>query len=681
MKDEGEKKTIMFAETDQIIENNQNNNSSNSVGSGTVSAIQQQQHNYHSNHNGIVLNSSIESTQSSIDYLPKNDEVEIQTLMGRRKPSELDLTMGYGDEVIEISQSIDDGDMYDYDDYHQPGGVGITLQNIYHPHDARTEKKGKSHIINSPLLESINLNGNTQDDSDDDSDSDSDNQEEQTESLNEININISQQQQQHSSGSGSQKQKMKKKPYYFIEPYITLLVSNKAYRLLFLSSLISQLGDWFNELACLTLLAKYGASGIMVSAFLVLRECPPFFFSPITGVVSDTFDRRKIMIMADVFRCVLVLLFLLVRSQGSLWLFLVKKDQLITANATEQTSYSSMMLIGAAIGGLVSYKFGTTVNYIIDSMTYIGSLICVLLLVRVMNQQSQLNQQKEEETEEEEEEESETMISESEESQFEYYMSQTETEDDNIHKQRLHQQNQHQQHLQPNNNNNNNNPGNSKTTTTTTAIGRYFSMYKEGMIFLRNHHYIWLITFCKASGALVWAGADTVLIRFGQKVFTMGDDGSLSLGIILACGGLGIVLVPFVFARIIPDKPIYHNNILKFGFFMNCFGTLALGFSASIFPVFLFFNVIRSMSTCVLWLYSSSILQQLLPNKVRGRVFAFEFGMLILCSVCAKMTTGLLLDEAQMSPQNVTYVFGLVGVLVFMVWMTLLNKFTLVEKS
>eukprot|EP01133_Synstelium_polycarpum_P018142 gene18142-21693_t len=191
------------------------------------------------------------------------------------------------------------------------------------------------------------------------------------------------------------------KEYDCAAPYVRLLRDNKQYRLLFLSSLISMMGDWFNELACLTLLARYNATGLMISAFLIIRESPAFFFSPITGVVSDRFDRRKIMLVADLARMVIILGFLLVRRENEIWLIyvlgflqftvgsffspsksalmpiLVKREDLITANATEQTSYSSMMLIGASLGGLVSYGMGTDANYIIDSFTYLGSAVCV----------------------------------------------------------------------------------------------------------------------------------------------------------------------------------------------------------------------------------------------------------------------------------------------------------------
>ncbi|KAF2074135.1 hypothetical protein CYY_004538 [Polysphondylium violaceum] len=470
-----------------------------------------------------------------------------------------------------------------------------------------------------------------------------------------------------------------------ISPYAKLVTGNRRYMLLWFASLISLAGDWFNELACLTLLARYNTSGMMMSLFLILRESPPFLFSVINGVVCDAFDRRLVMIWSDFLRLVLVLGFLFVRSEEHVWLLyvlaflqytigsffnpakssllpsLVPKEDLITANAVDQTSYSSMMLIGASLGGIVTYGLGTDVNFIIDSFTYLLSAICLIILIKMSkgyaNNQSEQDQQADgsssgnDNTNKEKKMDKVSLI-----------------KNDSVQQEQDKLEDGAEQEQQP---------GvlpEKKPIRLGQAFMEYFSMYKQGMIYLKDNKYIWAITFTKACGSFIWAGADMVNIRISELNFRIGEEGSLSLGIILGAGGLGILLVPFLFSRIVKDKKQNHNKILKFGYFMNAACTICLGLSSNSFPFYLFFNVFRSSSTCILWLYSSSILQQLVPNEVRGRVFAFEFSALTVFNTAGKLLTGIFLDHFLFSLRKILIIFGSMGLLVFFGWTMILGK-------
>jgi len=490
------------------------------------------------------------------------------------------------------------------------------------------------------------------------------------------------------------------KSFNCLSPYVKLVGGNRRYMLLWFASLISLAGDWFNELACLTLLARYNTSGMMMSLFLILRESPPFFFSVITGVVSDAFDRRLVMIWADIFRLVMVLGFLFVRSQERIWLLyvlaflqytigsffnpakssllpsLVPKEDLITANAVDQTSYSSMMLIGASLGGVVTYALGTDVNFIIDSFTYLLSAICLMILMK-MSKGFSNNISLEEKNDP-------TMAQvpkqQQQQQQKQYNDKVSLIKNDSV------QENQNElDNLEngadingfkniPNQDSDDQDQNQSKKVNLGKAFIEYFSMYKQGMIYLKQNKYIWAITFVKACGSIIWAGADMINIRISESNFKIGDDGSLSLGIILGAGGLGILLVPFFFSRIVKDKKSNHNKILKLGFFMNAACTICLGLSSNSLPFYLFFNTFRSSATCLLWLYSSSILQQLVPNEVRGRVFAFDFSALTVFNIIGKLATGIFLDHLLLSLRQILLIFGTLGLFVFFAWAMILGK-------
>ena len=179
--------------------------------------------------------------------------------------------------------------------------------------------------------------------------------------------------------------------------YIDLLRRNRSFRQLWLGQVVSQMGDWFNTIALYTIILKLTGSGRDVGLLLVARFVPSFLFGPISGVVADRFSRQRIMIISDLLRAVVVLGFLFVRRADQLWIIyvltvfqlglstffepaktaaipsIVEDRELVAANAISSVTWSAMLTIGAAVGGLITGWFGTDVSFILDAATYLLS--------------------------------------------------------------------------------------------------------------------------------------------------------------------------------------------------------------------------------------------------------------------------------------------------------------------
>jgi len=100
---------------------------------------------------------------------------------------------------------------------------------------------------------------------------------------------------------------------------LSLLRRNRDFRRLYLASLVSLGGDWFLLVALFGLVLELSgplAVGLLVAA----QEIPFFLFSPLGGALADRLDRRRLMIGCDVVRTVLCVGFLLVRDEGTIWL-------------------------------------------------------------------------------------------------------------------------------------------------------------------------------------------------------------------------------------------------------------------------------------------------------------------------------------------------------------------------
>jgi len=183
--------------------------------------------------------------------------------------------------------------------------------------------------------------------------------------------------------------------------YIELLRRNGAFRNLWLGQVVSQMGDWFDTIALYTIILNLTGSGRDIGLLMVARFVPSFVFGPLSGVVADRFSRRTIMILSDVLRAVVVLGFLFVKRADQLWMVyvltvlqlifstffepartaavpsIVSDRELLPANAISSVTWSAMLTIGAAIGGLVTGWFGTNAAFLLDSLSYVLSAVFI----------------------------------------------------------------------------------------------------------------------------------------------------------------------------------------------------------------------------------------------------------------------------------------------------------------
>jgi MFS family permease len=177
-----------------------------------------------------------------------------------------------------------------------------------------------------------------------------------------------------------------------------LLRTNQDYRRLWAAQLVSFLGDWFNTLAVYDLVTELsGGSGQALAWVLIARFLPTLVFSAAAGVAADRWSRKRILIGSDVLRAVVVLGFFLIHRSDQLPLVygltalqlslsaffqpardaavptIVSRRELFAANALSGASWSAMLTLGAALGGLVTSVLGREAAFAIDAASYLFS--------------------------------------------------------------------------------------------------------------------------------------------------------------------------------------------------------------------------------------------------------------------------------------------------------------------
>lgn len=187
--------------------------------------------------------------------------------------------------------------------------------------------------------------------------------------------------------------------------YKQLIQGNRNFRNLLAGQVISELGNWFNFIAGLGLVRMVSdASPTAAGIFFVCRLVPFAIVSPIAGTFVDRFSRRQVMIITDLARVGVAMMFLLVRSADDLWIAyvatillssfgaffdgaknaatpnLTSKEGLLAGTALMFSSRFLLMAVGSALGGWAAAVFGYEVAFLINAASFAVSAFTVWLI-------------------------------------------------------------------------------------------------------------------------------------------------------------------------------------------------------------------------------------------------------------------------------------------------------------
>jgi MFS family permease len=173
--------------------------------------------------------------------------------------------------------------------------------------------------------------------------------------------------------------------------------------LLWFAELISSIGSALTSLTASILIYRQTGSTLSVGLMLIATTAPTLLVGLIAGVFVDRFDRKRIMIAADLIRAVLIALipfaipiniafmYVIVALSSTMTQFfdpanaslmpdIANEEQLAQANSLMSISSVVATTIGFALSGIIATGFPIELAFRIDALTFVVSAVCIAMI-------------------------------------------------------------------------------------------------------------------------------------------------------------------------------------------------------------------------------------------------------------------------------------------------------------
>jgi len=176
---------------------------------------------------------------------------------------------------------------------------------------------------------------------------------------------------------------------------------NRNFSLMWSAQLISTIGSALTSLAASILIYRLTGSALSVGLMLMATAAPSLIVGLVAGVYVDRADRKRILILADVIRGILVVLIPTLVEVNIAWLYVIvmltsavgqfydpahesilpeiaSDEELAAANSFMAISSFGSTAIGFAASGLIASRFPIAYAFYLDGISFALSAACLL---------------------------------------------------------------------------------------------------------------------------------------------------------------------------------------------------------------------------------------------------------------------------------------------------------------
>ncbi len=180
------------------------------------------------------------------------------------------------------------------------------------------------------------------------------------------------------------------------------LLTVRDFRYMWGAQVLCDFGDSLTSLTLLILIQRLTGSTIAIAGLMISIALPTLVFGLLAGVYVDRVDRKKAMMASDLLRALIVLGFLLVRSEQLLPVIyliafaqatvgtvfnparnaflpaVVGRERLLAANSVSQTSRILFNLLGVGAAGLLAaFGPGLGLAFMVNSAIFLVSFLLI----------------------------------------------------------------------------------------------------------------------------------------------------------------------------------------------------------------------------------------------------------------------------------------------------------------
>lgn len=182
---------------------------------------------------------------------------------------------------------------------------------------------------------------------------------------------------------------------------------SRNYSLFFYGQLISRIGMWMQRTAVIWVVYTLMHSVFLVGLTTFAEQFPSFLLSPAGGIAADRHDRYKVLMITQIVSAIQAVALTLVYhySANPFWGLLglsvllglanaydvpsrqamvndivANKDDLPSAIAMNSSLNNLSRLVGPALSGIVLAKYGATVCFVANAVSFVAVIICLTMM-------------------------------------------------------------------------------------------------------------------------------------------------------------------------------------------------------------------------------------------------------------------------------------------------------------
>ena len=368
---------------------------------------------------------------------------------------------------------------------------------------------------------------------------------------------------------------------------------------------ISTLGSSFTSFALPLLIFNLTGSSLNLALTVMVSILPYLLFGLVIGAWVDRVNRKRLMVLADLARALVIASIPLVSVLGFLsvwWIYavaflnsalticfdaanfsaipsLVSQEDLVKANGQVQAGYSIAKVGGPLLGGLFIVMVSLPMLLLVDAMSFLISAISLMLINTSFNIATDGKQ--------------------------------------------------------------------APTSLRQDII--------EGLRYVLKHQILSWITLLLLLVNFILPTASVQLVLFAKQCFAASDA---QVGLLYACGGLGTVLFSLAAGRF---RKHWSLGTLALGALMTEGAFTALTAVSHWYWLLLLFWALRSGADVLFIISTYSLVQTVVPNQLFGRVITVIRVLTWSTGAIGALLAGLIIDRTQ----QVALVYAAIGLLIF----------------